>query len=129
MLLTWKPEKNATALHDREYDNRYRILLSWFIHFILIYVLVKFIYSEKATKFCEIFTLLFFDFRTKVRWRFRTILWPSRNVWTLTMIVFLLSPLLIHHVLIFPTFFLKYKNDPTFSPFFCYFFFWIYVST
>ena len=58
MLLTWKPEKNATALHDREYDNRYRILLSWFIHFILIYVLVKFIYSEMAIKFCKIFPLL-----------------------------------------------------------------------
>ena len=34
---------------------------------------VKFIYSEKATKFCEIFTLLF-----------HKILWPSQNIWILS---------------------------------------------
>ena len=47
---------------------------------------VKFIYSAKATKFCEIFTLLLTGttlHRTKVRWRFCKILWPSQNIWTL----------------------------------------------
>ena len=46
---------------------------------------IKFIYSEKATKFCEIFTLLLTSTNfvlTKVRWRFRKILWPSQNIWT-----------------------------------------------
>ena len=45
---------------------------------------LKFIYlrrSEKATKFCEIFTLLLsYVVPVKVRWRFRKILWPSQNI-------------------------------------------------
>ena len=46
---------------------------------------LKFIYSEKATKFCEIFNLLLTtDIESKVRWKFRKILWPSKNTWTLT---------------------------------------------
>ena len=49
--------------------------------------MIQFIYSEKATKFCEIFPLLFFDYsiymQSKERGRFRKILWPSQNVWTL----------------------------------------------
>ena len=44
---------------------------------------VKFIYSEKATKFCEISTVYLtgttFN-RTILRWRFRKILWPSQNI-------------------------------------------------
>ena len=45
---------------------------------------LKFIYSEKATKFCEIFTLfLTYVERVKVRWRFCKILWPFQNIWTL----------------------------------------------
>ena len=44
---------------------------------------VKFIYSEKATKFCEISYLLLLQYtQSKVRWRFRKILWPSQNMWT-----------------------------------------------
>ena len=46
---------------------------------------VKLIYSEKATKFCEIFILLLtvcMYCSQKVRWRFRKILWPSQNIWT-----------------------------------------------
>ena len=41
---------------------------------------VKFIYSEKATKFCEISTVskLIVN-RTNLRWRFRKNLWPSQN--------------------------------------------------
>ena len=42
---------------------------------------VKFISSEVATKFCEIFILLL---SCVVRWRFRKILWPSQNIWTLS---------------------------------------------
>ena len=38
--------------------------------------LLKFIYSEKATKFCQIFPLLL----TKVRGRFGKFLWPSQNI-------------------------------------------------
>ena len=50
--------------------------------------LIKFIYSEKATKICEISTLLCLQvLQTKVRWRFRNILWPSRNVRTLPKLV------------------------------------------
>ena len=42
---------------------------------------LKFIYSEKATKFCEIFPLLLTTVHTaKARERFRKILWPSQNV-------------------------------------------------
>ena len=48
-------------------------------------LLLKFIYSEKTTKFCEIFTLLLTGtiHRTKVKWIFRKTLWPSQNIWTL----------------------------------------------
>ena len=45
----------------------------------LVKSLLKFIYSEKATKFCEIFPL----HRAQVNWRFCKILWPSQNIWTL----------------------------------------------
>ena len=44
----------------------------------------KFIYSEKATKFCEISTLLLTVLYSKVRWIFRKILWPNQNIWTLS---------------------------------------------
>ena len=61
----------------------------WYSYYRSIHIL-KFIYSEKATKFCEIFTILLtsttFDWhynRTKVRWNFFKILWPSQNIWTL----------------------------------------------
>ena len=36
-------------------------------------------FSEKATKFCEIFTLLL-TICTAVKCRFRKILWPSQNI-------------------------------------------------
>ena len=38
---------------------------------------IRFIYSEKATKFCKIFTLLL-TYVVPVK-----ILWPSQNIWTL----------------------------------------------
>ena len=44
---------------------------------------IKFIYSERATKFCDISTLLLTGTRTKVRCRFRKILWHSQIIWTL----------------------------------------------
>ena len=40
-------------------------------------LLVKFIYSEKATPFWLALH------RPKLRWRFCKILWPSQNIWTL----------------------------------------------
>ena len=46
-------------------------------------MLLKLIYSEKATKFCEIFPLLLTACTSKGRGRFRKILWPSQNIWTL----------------------------------------------
>ena len=47
----------------------------------VIAIQVKFIYSEKATKFCEIFLLLLtYVLQSKVRGRFRKILWPSQNI-------------------------------------------------
>ena len=48
---------------------------------------VKFIYSEKATKFCEIFPLLLSVCTVdKVRGIFRKILWPSQNIRTLQIV-------------------------------------------
>ena len=44
---------------------------------------VKFIYTEKATKFFKIFTLLLsyvLPVKSKVTWRFCKILWPSQNI-------------------------------------------------
>ena len=47
--------------------------------------LLMFKYSEKATKFCEIFILVSpMKCQSKVSWRFRKILWPSQNIWTLS---------------------------------------------
>ena len=46
---------------------------------------VKLIYSEKATKFCKIFTLLLSYLMTvKSKVKIRNILWLSQNIWTLT---------------------------------------------
>ena len=51
------------------------------------YTKLEFIYSEKAAKFCEISPLLLSYVvpvkKSKVRWRFCKILWPSQNIWTL----------------------------------------------
>ena len=47
---------------------------------------IKFIYSEKVTNVCEISTLnLSYVVKVKstVQGRFRKILWPSQNIWTL----------------------------------------------
>ena len=44
---------------------------------------LKFIYSEKATIFCEIFTVNLSYIVTVKRSRFRKFLWPSQNIWTL----------------------------------------------
>ena len=42
---------------------------------------IKFIYSEKATKFCEIFPLFCLQYiQTKGRGKFQTFLWPSLNI-------------------------------------------------
>ena len=47
------------------------------------HLIVKFLYSEKATHFCEIFPLLL-SCVVPVRGRFHKILWPSQNIWTLS---------------------------------------------
>ena len=45
---------------------------------------LKFIYFEKATIFCEISTVdLHYEVTVTSMWRFRNILWPSQNIWTL----------------------------------------------
>jgi hypothetical protein len=47
----------------------------------IVYHVLKFIHSEKATKFCEIFpSLLTTVHRVKALWRFRKILWSSQNI-------------------------------------------------
>ena len=52
-------------------------------------LLVKFVYSEKATKFCEISTYFCLQYiQTEVKWRFFKILWPSQNIWTLISVFF-----------------------------------------
>ena len=44
----------------------------------------KFVYSEKATKFCKICTLLLSTVHTdKSKVEICQILWPSQNIWTL----------------------------------------------
>ena len=53
---------------------------------------VKFIHSEKVTNFCQISTIdLSYVVTVKsteiLQWRFRKILWPSQNVWTLRMLI------------------------------------------
>ena len=52
-----------------------------------IWTLHKFIYSEKAKNFCEISTLLLTTVQSGVRWRFCKFLWPTQNIWTLTLLV------------------------------------------
>ena len=50
-------------------------------------LLLKFVYSEKATKVCKIFTVDLTGklalHKTNLWWRFCKILWPSQNIWTL----------------------------------------------
>ena len=51
-----------------------------------LFLMLKFIYSEKTTKFYEISPYFWLALhRTKARWRFRKILWPSQNIWTLAL--------------------------------------------
>ena len=48
---------------------------------VMVFGYVKYIYSEKATKFCEIFPLLLTSVHTvKSKGRFRKVLWPSQNI-------------------------------------------------
>ena len=65
----------------------YRLCIPPFFYFFSfkpnsLYLKLKFIYSEKSTKFCEISTL-FLSYLVPVRWRFRKTLWTSQNIWTL----------------------------------------------
>ena len=56
------------------------------------YTLVKFIFSEKATKFYKISTVnltVTTLHRTNLRWRFRKKLWPFQNIWTLPNVLWL----------------------------------------
>ena len=46
-------------------------------------VVLKFIYPEKATKFCEIWTFVSMYCRQKLGEDFAKILWPSQNIRTL----------------------------------------------
>ena len=49
---------------------------------------LKLIYSEKATKLCEIFPLLLTTVHTvKSKVKIFKILWPSQNIWTLTQLI------------------------------------------
>ena len=54
---------------------------------------LKFIYSEKVTKFCEITTVdLSYVVRSNLHWRFCKILWPFQNIWTLIIEIWFTSP-------------------------------------
>jgi hypothetical protein len=66
---------------NREKKSRKNCGKLWVTHIQTRICLLKLIHSEKATKFCEIFTLLLTTVHTvksKVK-----ILWPSQNIWTL----------------------------------------------
>ena len=81
-----KDEKRFCALFVFQNFFKYINLLWWNS---LGWNFLKFIYSEKATKFCEIFSeyMNFKKFQPSEfhqrTWRFRKILWPSQNIWTL----------------------------------------------
>ena len=71
---------------DKWYDKSALIGQSLYFYLSLTYIEIeegiKFVYSKKATKFCEISTLLLSTVHT-YRCRIRNILWPSQNIWTL----------------------------------------------
>ena len=68
LMLNWKFYLIAVVIYIVKHDVRE--------------TMINFIYSEKATKFCEISTN-YFTGRTNNWWRFHKILWPSQNIWTL----------------------------------------------
>ena len=68
-------DKKVTVLKEK-FQLRYR-----FQNCTLVLFPIKFIYSEKATNFYEIFTLK--SNVVPVKSNFRKILWPSQNIWTL----------------------------------------------
>ena len=93
---------------------------------------LKFIYSEKATKFLRNLHLTF-DYSTsilqyiqsKVRWRFRKILWPSQNIRTLRISFFcIFSPYSFllwettNYLNAFSVYFLLFPYPKNFSQFF-----------
>ena len=49
--------KKFVKTHGREMEARDRLLACGCRFYVSLYNMVKFMYSEKATKFCEIFTL------------------------------------------------------------------------
>ena len=60
----------------------------WIVHCEIVrccmHLHIKFIYSEKATKFCEIFTLLLsYVVPVKSKVKISQILWPSQNIYEL----------------------------------------------
>ena len=81
-------EKKTRQLKQKLCEAHFGFLQSFFfvhngtkVYFKLHSEVVKFIYSKNATKFCEISTLLLTTVhKSKVRWRFRKILWPSQNI-------------------------------------------------
>ena len=72
--------------------NKIYVMIRWKKNWIIIQIfnirqsnfIIKFIYSEKATKFCEIFTLLL-TVSTVVKSKVKILQnWPSQNIWILT---------------------------------------------
>ena len=69
--------------------NTWSAVKMFLLHHLVSLRTLKFIYSEKATKFCEISTLLLsYVVPVKSKVRFRKILWPSQNIWTLISLFF-----------------------------------------
>ena len=75
----------GVALHQHIYFKT--VLKKTGTHTLFIYFrysFVKFIYSEKATKYCEIFTLLLSTVHTdKSKVKVRKIWWPSQRIYEL----------------------------------------------
>ena len=77
----WTFKKLLSDEFDFYIHSKYWMFAIWiFVYWNGRSLLLKFIYSEKATKFCEISTV---DCQSNLRWRFRKIIWPSQNIWTL----------------------------------------------
>ena len=78
-LLIWEEDTDLVLTSSRKefgfFPNKFvnRLIDAWWQK-----VLLKFIYSEKATKFTWLLSYV-----VPVRWRFCKILWPSQNIWTL----------------------------------------------
>ena len=100
-LITFSTESCKIPYSYEWNKKKGQIMVMVFLSFFSFSKLLKLIYSEKATQFCEIFTL-FLSYVVPVKSKVKIsqkFLWPSQHIWTLQIMSISLSTAAVYCLL------------------------------